>query len=259
MVYIAAILGGILAGIINTLAGSGSLVTLPILVALGLPADVANGTNRVGIVFQCAVGVWGFRQEGNLETRSSSWYVIPTLLGSILGAMIAVELSAQVMNFVIGVIMVIMLVLTLINPKKWLRETSERFESRPPLWLPALFFVIGIYGGFLQAGVGVMLLVALVLGARYAVAQANGVKLLIALCFSSVALVIFAFNELVYWPFGFLMAIGQAIGAWLGVRFLSRFEGATLWVRRLLIVVITLGAFRFLGVPLLEYLGVWGG
>lgn len=251
-VYLLAVLGGVLAGVINTLAGSGSLVTLPILVLLGLPANVANGTNRVGIVFQSIVGAAALRRAGHLPLEGTGWFILPAVLGAIAGVLIAVDLSAEVMNVVIGVIMVAMLVLTLLEPKRWLREVSEQREGRPPWWLVVVFFFVGAYGGFLQAGVGVMLLIALVLGARYSLIEANGVKILIALCFTTLALAMFAYNDLVYWPFGLLMAVGQAIGAWLGVRFLSRYEHANVWVRRLLIAVILIGIARFLGAPLLE-------
>ncbi len=249
-----AIAGGILAGIINTLAGSGSLVTLPILVLLGLPANVANGTNRVGVVIQCLVGVATFKRHGALELEHSGWYIAPTVAGAIVGALIAVDLSAQIMNIVIGVVMVVMLVLTLLNPKKWLREVSEPRQGRPPWWLLLAFFGAGAYGGFLQAGVGVMLLVALVLGARYTVVAANGVKLVIALLFTSVALALFAFNDLVEWRYGLLMGVGQSIGAWIGARYLSGHESASIWVRRLLLVIIAIGIGRFLGWPLWQAL-----
>ena len=243
--------GGVLAGVINTLAGSGSLVTLPLLVMLGLPAPLANGTNRVGIVFQCASGILTMRQQGTLQTQGSGWFIAPTLLGAILGAMIATTLNEQIMNLTLGVLMVIMLAVTLLNPKQWLREESEREPGRPAWWLLGLFFLMGVHGGFLQAGVGVMLLLGLVMGAKFSLVAANGIKLLIALSFSAVALIMFAFNDLVYWPFGLLMAAGQALGAWLAARFLSHSTHAKVWVRRLLIGVIVVGIARFLVWPLL--------
>ena len=92
-VYLLAILGGILAGIINTLAGSGSAVTLPILVMLGLPANVANATNRVGVTIQNIVGITTFQRKGKLQLEGGLWYVIPALPGAVIGAMIAAELT----------------------------------------------------------------------------------------------------------------------------------------------------------------------
>ena len=183
---IVALVGGTIAGIINTLAGSGSLVTLPILVFLGLPAHIANGTNRVGILIQSAVGVATFKKQGALELKGTGWFLVPALIGASIGALVATDIGEAATNLTIGILMVIMFVLTLIEPKKWLREVSERTQGRPPTWLLLVFVVIGFHGGFLQAGVGVTLLVGLVLGAGFSLVEANGVKMMIAFCFSGV-------------------------------------------------------------------------
>ncbi len=247
--YLLAIVGGGLAGFINTLAGSGSLVTLPILVFLGLPANVANGTNRVGIVIQSIVGTASMRRAGALEVAAAPRFVLPTLAGALLGAWLATELSAQTMNRVIGVIMVIMLGVILSNPKRLIQSKGPDEERGPtPWWTTPLFFAIGVYGGFLQAGVGVMLLLGLVLGGGFDILRANALKILIALCFTVPALIIFALDGLVYWPFGVLVGVGQAIGAWAAVRFATGSERANLWTRRLLIAVVVAGIARFSGV-----------
>lgn len=250
---IVAILGGIIAGIINTLAGSGSLVTLPILVFLGLPAHIANGTNRVGILIQSAVGVATFKKQGALDLQGTGWYLVPALIGASIGALVATDIGEAATNLTIGVLMVLMFVLTLIEPKKWLREASERERGRPPIWLLLVFVLIGFHGGFLQAGVGVTLLVGLVLGAGFSLVEANGVKMMIAFCFSGVALVLFGSKGMVHWPFGLLMAVGQALGAWIAARYLSSKPSAAIWVRRLLLVVILLGIGRFLLLPIYRW------
>lgn len=251
---IVALVGGTIAGIINTLAGSGSLVTLPILVFLGLPAHIANGTNRVGILIQSAVGVATFKKQGALELKGTGWFLIPALIGASIGALVATDIGEAATNLTIGILMVIMFVLTLIEPKKWLREVSERTQGRPPMWLLLVFVVIGFHGGFLQAGVGVTLLVGLVLGAGFSLVEANGVKMMIAFCFSGVALILFGMKGMVHWPFGLLMAVGQALGAFLAARYLSSKPEAAVWVRRLLLVVILIGIGRFLIMPIYQHL-----
>jgi len=144
-VYVLAIFAGILAGIINTLAGSGSLVTLPMLIFLGLPPSVANGTNRVGVIIQNIVGVSTFKRRGHLEIGDGIWYTLPAVLGAILGARIAVDLNERAKHITIGVVMVVMLVVILVDPKRWLREISVPQEGRPSLWKLIMFFFIGIY------------------------------------------------------------------------------------------------------------------
>lgn len=243
--YLLAVVGGVLAGIINTLAGSGSLVTLPILVALGLPAPLANGTNRVGIVLQSLVGLVTMKRTDQLNLTGSPWFVAPSMVGAGAGAWVASTLDAKTMNGVIFGVMIAMLGLILLDPKRWLREHSSDTAHKPTWWLVLVFVGVGFYGGFLQAGVGVMLLVGLVMGAGFSLRHANGIKLVIALGFTSLALAVFATQGLVDWRLGALMAIGQSIGAWIGVKFLLQHEQAPRWIRRLLIVIVCLGIARF--------------
>ncbi len=247
-VYLFAILGGILAGIINTLAGSGSAVTLPILVMLGLPANIANATNRVGVTIQNIVGITTFKQKGQLQLEGGLWFVIPALPGAVVGAIFASVLGEQSMNYAIGTVMVILLVMILFRPQQWLKETSQVKEGRPSIAMMALFFAIGIYGGFIQAGVGVFLLTALVVGVGYNLTHANAIKLMIVLSITVVALAVFVYQDLVDWPIGLLMAVGQSIGAWAAATYAVTAKNANLWVRRLLIVVIIFSIFKFFGI-----------
>lgn len=247
-IYVLAILAGVLAGIINTLAGSGSLVTLPMLIFLGLPANVANGTNRVGVIMQNIVGIATYRRAGALDVQGSIWYTVAAVLGSFVGARIAVDLNEQMMNIAIGVVMIIMLIVILSNPKRWLREKSEVAEGRPTVLMLAIFFAIGIYGGFIQAGVGIFLLAALVMGVGYTLTHANAIKLVIVLALSVAAIAVFVLNGQVNWWFGLLMAVGQSIGAWLAARFAVNYPNSNVWVRRLLILIIVVSILKLFGV-----------
>lgn len=246
--YPLAIFAGILAGIINTLAGSGSLVTLAMMDVMGIPANVANATNRIGVLIQNAVGIATFRQSGNLGFgNQSTWLIIPSVIGSAIGAWLATFLDAQSMRQAIGIVMIIMLIVILIRPNRWLRTESDVSEERPKLWMQGLFLLIGIYGGFIQAGVGVFLLSALVLGVGYNLNEANMIKLLIVLCVTVGALLIFWSQGLLWWGIGALMAVGQSIGAWAAAHFATRYSNANIWVRRLLIIVVVMGIIRAFG------------
>lgn len=243
-----AILAGIVAGVINTLAGSGSLVTLPMLVWLGLPADVANGTNRLGVILQNLVAIITLRRSGKFDNGWSPWLTLPAVLGGIVGAIIAVLAGKQVMHYVIGVVMVLMLVVILLNPKRWLREHDEE-NCNDRSWKTAvIFFLIGVYGGFIQAGIGVFLLCGMVVGVGYSLAHANLVKLTIVLMVVIFALPVFIYYGQVNWQMGALMATGQAAGAWIASRFLTHHRHANLWIRRLLILIVSISAIRFLGI-----------
>jgi uncharacterized membrane protein YfcA len=250
-----AIVGGVAAGIINTLAGAGSMVTLSLFVFLGLPPTVANGTNRVGIVFQSIIAMRTMRKNtGSLELEGAWGYLASIVSGAALGAQLATRLSDEDTSRVIGLFMLLMLALILRGGHKW-----ERVVEQPPtsklhkLMLYPGFFLVGAYGGFLQAGIGILLLIALVQWSGMTMLRANKLKLSAALLLTIPSLAIFAYSGLVHWEIGLLMALTQGVGAWLGATFLTRYERANIWVRRVLIVDILFGVAKFWGI--LDY--VW--
>ena len=148
------ILAGIAAGFVNMLAGNGSLITLPALLFLGLPANVANATNRVGVTLQNVVGTAGFYRQGKMDVRGALLLSIPTVVGSILGARIAVNIDEAVFRKVLAVAMLMMLVIMLVKPERWINGKVHAHSGRLSIVQVLVFFAIGVYGGFLQAGVG---------------------------------------------------------------------------------------------------------
>lgn len=247
--YVFIALAGVLTGIINTLAGSGSLVTLPIFILLcGLPANVANGTNRIGAFMQSIVGVYAYKKTGQTNFKGSTWPIVAAVAGAIVGVLLATKMDKEMMYRAIGVLMAFMLVVMMVNPKRWLTETNvDQGRNRSPLVL-IIFFVIGIYGGFIQAGVGIFLLAGLVLATRYSLVAANGVKLLIVLLFNIPTLIIFFYYNQVHVGWGLFMAVAQSIGAWIGVHYVARLPNANVWIHRLLIVIVSISAVKFLGI-----------
>jgi uncharacterized membrane protein YfcA len=235
---------GVVAGVINTLAGSGSLVTLPIFMFVcGLPPNIANGTNRVGVIFQTVVGIRGFRESGT-DYRGSAWLVVPAVIGALLGAWLASEMSAGQMRYVIGGLMVVMLFVLLVNPKRWIQESDSSNRNNAGWLSIGIYFLIGIYGGFIQAGVGIFLLAAAVLVSRYSLKDGNAIKLLVILAFAIPTLGIFCWHNQVHFGYGIAMAVFQSIGAVLGVRFATRVPDANLWIHRLLIVILIAAATK---------------
>ncbi|MDY7040842.1 MAG: sulfite exporter TauE/SafE family protein [Chloroflexota bacterium] len=243
--YLSVIAAGFAAGFINTLAGSGSLITLPVLIFLGLPANVANGTNRIAILLQTVVGVGSFHRQGVLDRRGGLILAAPAVVGSILGAQIAVNLDDLMMRRAIGALMAVMLVVIVIQPKRWLEGRPEAVHQRPDWKQLLIFFAIGVYGGFIQAGVGIFLLAGLVLVAGYDLVRANAVKVLIVLCFTLFALIVFLVNGQVRWEIGLILAVGNMLGA--GVAARMAVERGAGFVRWLLIAVVVVSAARLLG------------
>ncbi len=215
--YILVVSVGIVAGIINTLAAGGSLLTLPVLMALGLPPNVANGTNRIAIFLQNVVGVSAFHREKVMDFPSGFKVGIPAAIGAIAGAFIAVNLNDEVMKLAIAGVMILVFFLMLLNPNRWINS----HEEHPPIpyWIQVIvFFFVGIYGGFIQAGVGFFLLTSLVLGSGFELVKANALKLFVILLYTPLALLIFFFHKDVNLWMGLVLAAGNMTGAWIGTK-----------------------------------------
>jgi uncharacterized membrane protein YfcA len=240
LLYLAVIVAGFLAGFVNTLAGSGSAITLPLLVFLGLPATVANGTNRIGVLFQTTMSTTTYHRAGVMPWQDANSLLIPTIIGGIVGASIAIDLNEQQMRLAIGAMLVFTFFLILLKPKRWLTGKPE--GAKKPGWREwAIFFFVGMYGGFIQAGVGIFLLVSLVLGVGYKLMQANAIKAWLILALNIFAFAIFVWNGQVDWVLGFVLAIGNTAGGWAGARMATQ-EWAQIWVYRLLLVIVAFSA-----------------
>lgn len=216
--YLAVVAAGLFAGFVNTLAGSGSLITLPLLMFLGLPANVANGTNRIGVFVQSVIGSWSFRKQKIYTVRESLWMAIPATAGSLLGSLLAVSINERIMELTIGGLLIFMFFVILYKPEQWVREHSVGISSRRHWWVTVIFFFIGVYGGFIQAGVGFFLLAALVLGAGIGLTKANALKVVIVAIFTGVALVVFILSGQVNYLMGLILAAGQGVGALIASR-----------------------------------------
>lgn len=237
-IYPVVILAGTAAGFINTLAGSGSLLTLPLLIFMGLPANVANGTNRIGILLQSAVAVSSFKRKKVFEWKDGVWLTIPAGIGALVGAWVAVDLNEQLMSRIIGGLLVFMFFMILLKPEKWLGNNALDSPIKITPLRVLIFLFIGFYGGFIQAGVGFFLLAGLVLGAGMDLLKANAIKVLVTFAFTVLALAIFIVNNQVDYVLGLIMGIGNMLGAWVathvavkqGTKFIRWFLLATVLV-----------------------------
>lgn len=230
---------GLISGVINTLAGAGSLITLPALIFLGLPATVANATNRVGVVLQSAAATATFSRKGVLRPTEGLRLLAPAAVGAAIGAQVSSILDPRSMERVIAVAMLLMLALVLRPPPK----TDPRPVAAPIRGL--VFLGVGFYGGFLQVGVGLFLIAALQATAGMDLIRSNAMKSFLVLGFTLVALAIFGVHGLIDVPVAVVLAAGSALGGWLGGHLALR--GGERLIKVVLTAVVLASSARLLG------------
>lgn len=213
---------GVLATIVNVMAGGGGMIVLPALMALGLPADVANGTYRLGVVTQSIAGTAALSRAGKLETGSVVPILIPTVLGAIVGALLATRVPREVLKPIMLVTMIVMAALIAFRKQTLIPSGGHPLAPQEAPRSYAGLFLAGVYGGFIQAGVGFLLLGVLVGTLRHDLITGNALKLVITLAFGTVSLGIFVWAGLVSWMPAIVLAIASIMGARLGVRLMLK-------------------------------------
>ncbi len=240
----ALLVAGVAAGFINVVAGGGSLLTMPLLIFLGLPESTANGTARVAILIQNASAVVAYRRAGRLDWGLFRPMLAPVLLGACVGAMVASRLPDTGFRIVLGWVMLACAAIVALDPSK-LYARGQRPEPRLSagrLW-PTLF-VIGLYGGMIQAGVGYLILggLTLVLGLR--LLEANILKVVLVFVYTPLAIAAFLFEGRLDFGLGLVLAAGQAVGGYLGAHAaLARGEG---FIRLILLLVVIASGLKLL-------------
>ncbi len=209
-------LGGLVAGFINVLAGGGSSIVLPILIFLGLDPTVANGTNRVAIFIQNISAITSFKKEKHSDFKFSFKLGLFALPGAIAGALVATKISNDLFQNILGIIM-IGIIITMIIPKKTKIELNETVLKAPILIYPVMF-LIGFYGGFIQVGVGFLLMAALHYVLKLNLVKVNMHKVFIVFLYTVPALLIFILSDKVNWKVGIILSIGNASGAWIAAK-----------------------------------------
>jgi hypothetical protein len=238
---------GIAAGIINTLAGSGSVLTLSVLIFAGLPASIANTTNRLGILMQGLVAVFQYKRHGQLRWEDSYPILIPTIIGSLFGGWTAIELRENVLETTVGVIMIILMLMMFFEKKikSWQQKVIIDEQSLTQKIIRFIVFLgIGFYGGFIQAGIGLLLFVALAFTMQLEAVRANGIKLLLVLFYTVPVFIFFIFRHPIDWKMGFILALGQMIGAWYASHYSIKSPHASVWMKRLILMMAIFTIFK---------------
>ncbi|MCK9173967.1 MAG: sulfite exporter TauE/SafE family protein [Desulforhopalus sp.] len=214
---------GLVAGVINTLAGGGSNLTVPLLMVFGMPPDIANATNRIGVLMQSFAGAEGFRRRGCLPLHDFKAMLLPLFLGAAAGGGAAAFAPQTLLKYFLLGAMLLVAGITLVRPDviapppgTVTRKVADVPSSR---WL---LLLTGFYGGFIQAGVGFPLIAVFAGSLRYDLVRSNALKALAVLFFTAVALLIFIVQDQVRWIPGLILGVGSSVGALLGVKMAIR-------------------------------------
>ena len=210
---------GIFAGSVNTIAGGGSLLTLPLLIFMGLPSSVANGTNRIAIAVSTLSANIGYASKNVVTYPFSIYLGISALFGAILGARIAIEIEGAIFNRILAIIIIMVVMIMVLKPKMAEHLSHERTTGKHLAISLAAFFFIGIYGGFINAGIGFIIMLFLNIFNRMNLVRVNAAKVGIAFIYTIGALATFAVSGNVNWLYGLILAIVTSIGAWTASRF----------------------------------------
>ncbi len=237
---------GFIAGIINTMAAGGSLLTLPVLIFLGLPSAVANGTNRVAIVIQSIAATTNFYRKGYFDKKLCFLLSIPAVIGSVIGANLAISISDQLFNQILAVIMVITVIFIIWKPAKKTSAIGNGDYSKVRKMLGIItFFFVGIYGGFIQAGAGFFIIAGLTAIFGISLVKSNSIKVFVGGIYIFVSLFVFIIHGQINWYLGLALAVGNAFGAWAGSH-IAIYKGDK-WIRAFLIITVFFMAGKLLG------------
>ena len=234
---------GVLAGFLNTIAGGGSLITLPVLIFMGMPSSVANATTRVGILTQNIFAVGGFHSKGvKLPFPYTLYLCAASLAGGFLGARMAVTVSDELFNKIIAVVMILVVVSIVFEKKKNQLTSSEYLSTKKQILGSLGFFALGVYGGFIQAGIGFLVIALLTQLHHFDLVKTNYIKVFAAIVYTGVAVATFAFAGKIVWTVGLWLAVGHGLGAWYASRW--SVSAGDVWIKRVLVVAVVLLAGR---------------
>jgi len=236
--YVLVLVAGVAAGFFNVVAGGGSLITVPAMIFLGLPPAMANGTNRIAILSQNITSVNRFKKKGYFSPKVGLILGLVASVGAFIGSNIAVDLPAEVFNKILSGVMILVLVLTLFGKKK--EGTKDTIEKVPLLAIA--FFFVGIYGGFIQAGVGFIIIAVFSLVSGTTLVRTNSMKVFIVMIYTIPSLLVFILNGQIEWTTGIVLAVGNSAGAWAGTNF-SVSKGDK-WIKIILTVTVSAMAVK---------------
>jgi uncharacterized membrane protein YfcA len=244
---ILALLGvGFVSAVVNTIAGGGTLLTVPAMVLMGFGPLTANATNRAALVVQSLSATAHYRRAGAVDLGLSLRFSGIACVGAALGAWLATRLDERTFGHVLAVLMIGALVFLLLRPARWFEARPESGPPHPLLASLGLFGV-GAYGGFFGAGVGIFILLLLSAVLRLDLVAGNTVKSVMVLALSLTATVVFGLLGQIDYAALLPLAAGNALGGWVGAHL--SLKGGNAWIRRFLLVAVLAGVYKLVLYP----------
>jgi uncharacterized membrane protein YfcA len=233
---------GFCAAFLNTVGGGGSLFTVPILTFLGMPITAANATSRVAILSQNIFAVFGFASKNvELPKKYSLWLCLTSFVGGFIGSTLASTIDDRIFSRLFVVVMLVSLALVIFDPFKSKNQDENLSPGRQALGA-FIFFFIGIYGGFVQAGIGFLVIGTLTAVNNLPLVKVNYIKVFVAILYTAVSVAVFAFEGKIDWFTGLILAIGHALGGWYASRWSVR--AGEVWIKRIMIVSVLAMAIK---------------
>ena len=232
---------GFLAAFMNTVGGGGSLFSVPILTFLGLPITYANATSRVALLFQNIFAVGGFKSKGiELPWPYSLYLGLASLGGGVIGSVLASKVADEVFTKIFVGVMFLSVFLIIYDPFK--SKGEELLSTKSQVIGSICFFFVGIYGGFVQAGIGFIVIALLSLVNRFSLVKSNYVKVFAAIVYTGVSVVVFALEGKIIWVTGLVLSVGHAMGGWYASRW--SVSAGEVWIKRVMIASIVAMAIK---------------
>jgi len=242
--FVILIISGLVVGFINTLAGGGAIISLSVFMLFGLDPITANGTNRVAVLMQNTTAVINFAGKKLIDWHKGFKIAISVILGAITGTVFANIMTIPYFKFIFGIIIIFFTIMLIINPNRWLHEKENLVNKPLRLWHHFLFFLIGIYAGFVHVGVGYFFLFMLILGMGNELVKANAMKNFLVLTYIPFSIAIFAIQGNINWTYGLIHSIGNIIGAQIGsLMAIKRGAGFIRWIMIILTFFVVLQLF----------------
>ena len=237
---------GLFAGFVNTMAGGGSLLTLPLLIFLGLPPATANGTNRIAIIVSASSATLGFRSKNISSFPLSIYLGIAAFFGALIGSRIAVEIDGLLFNKILAIIMIVVVVLMVFKPNYKADLLQARTTGKTLIWSRVAFFFIRIYGGFINAGIGFIIMLFLNYVNKLDLVRVNATKVTLVLIYTTAALATFILSGHIDLKYGIALAVGNAAGAFFASRYaVKKGEGVIKTVMMVMVVAMSVKLWFF--------------